>query len=230
MSVPLPHTERLFWEIMPIKSIVRFRTRVGLAWPCSTLHDTRTVLLPIKGMPLPLPFLWGRILFLTTRKLVCPLWWAKPARFCSQATWEDFECNPTSTREAPHSCLISTWHKHECTITTHKKALLRDDAHQEYCPLWGKGGIGLPMFDTTWYPHDFVTHEGHASTTTIFVGEDFVPGHPQACLSALGSQALMILFSSDMGKLWVQSHIGKRSAPLLPYKCLAQAWVYHYHV
>ena len=62
--------------------------------------------------------LWGRILFLATRKLVCPLWRVKPARFCSQATWEDFECSPTSAREAPHSCLISVWHKHECIITT----------------------------------------------------------------------------------------------------------------
>ena len=60
------------------------------------------------------------------------------------------------------------------------------------------------------------------------VVEDFVPGHPQTCLSALGSQAHTVLFSSDMGRLWVQSHIGKRSAPLMPYKCLAQAWVYHY--
>ena len=50
-------------------------------------------------------------------------------------------------------------------------------------------------------------------------GEDFVPGHPQACLSALGSQARTVLFSSDMRRLWV----------LMPYKCLAQAWVYHYH-
>ena len=61
------------------------------------------------------------------------------------------------------------------------------------------------------------------------VVEDFVPGHPQTCLSALGSQAHTVLFSSDMGRLWVQSHIGKRSAPLMLYKCLAQVWVYHYY-
>ena len=61
------------------------------------------------------------------------------------------------------------------------------------------------------------------------MGEEFVPGHPQAYLSALGSQAHTILFASNMGRLWVQSHIGKRSAPLMPYKYLAQAWVYHYH-
>ena len=61
------------------------------------------------------------------------------------------------------------------------------------------------------------------------MGEDFVPGHPQACLFALGSQVRTVLFSSDMGRLWVQSHIGKRSAPLMLYKCLAQAWVYHYY-
>ena len=61
------------------------------------------------------------------------------------------------------------------------------------------------------------------------MGEDFVPGHPQACLSTLGSQAHTVLFSSDMGRLWVQSHIGKRGAPLMLYKCLAQAWVYHYY-
>ena len=57
----------------------------------------------------------GRVLFLATRKLVYPFWGAKPARFCSQAIWEDFECSSTSAREAPHSCLISAWHKHECT-------------------------------------------------------------------------------------------------------------------
>ena len=61
------------------------------------------------------------------------------------------------------------------------------------------------------------------------MGEDFVLGHPQACLSTLGSQAHTVLFSSNMGRLWVQSHIGKRSAPLMLYKCLAQAWVYHYY-
>ena len=58
-------------------------------------------------------------MFLTRRKLVCLLWGAKPARFCPQATWEDFECSPISAREAPHSCLISAWRKHECTTTTH---------------------------------------------------------------------------------------------------------------
>ena len=61
-------------------------------------------------------FVWGRILFLATRKLVCPLWGAKPAWFCSQGrVWENSRCSPTSAREAPHSCLISAWHKHECT-------------------------------------------------------------------------------------------------------------------
>ena len=56
---------------------------------------------------------------MATRKLVCSLWGAKPTRFCSQATWEDFECSPTSAREAPYSCFISAWHKYECTTTTH---------------------------------------------------------------------------------------------------------------
>ena len=56
------------------------------------------------------------------------------------------------------------------------------------------------------------------------VGEDFVSGHPQACLSALGSQARTVLFSvPSMGRLWVQSHIGKRCAPLILYKPLEQA-------
>ena len=47
------------------------------------------------------------ILVLAIRKLVCPLWGAKPARFCPQVSWEDFECSPTLAREAPHSCLTS---------------------------------------------------------------------------------------------------------------------------
>ena len=49
MSVLLLHM-----RAVPILSIVRFGARVGLAWPCPTLHDTRTVLLPSSGMPLPL--------------------------------------------------------------------------------------------------------------------------------------------------------------------------------
>ena len=41
---------------------------------------------------------------------LCPLWGAKPARFCPcPRVWEDFECSPTSIREAPHACLISPW-------------------------------------------------------------------------------------------------------------------------
>ena len=35
----------------------------------------------------------------------------------------------------------------------------------------------------------------------VCVGEDFVPGHPQACLSALESQVCTVLSSSDMGRL-----------------------------
>ena len=51
---------------------------------------------------------------------VCPLWGAKLARFFSQGrVWEDSGCSPTSARDAPHSCLRSTWHKHECTTTRH---------------------------------------------------------------------------------------------------------------
>ena len=46
--------KRRFWGTVPIKSIVRFGKRVGLAWPCSTPYDTCTVLLPMKGTPLPL--------------------------------------------------------------------------------------------------------------------------------------------------------------------------------
>ena len=52
---------------------------------------------------------------------ICPLWRAKPARFCSQATWvsssgsthfwEAFGFCPTSARNAPHACLISSWAK-----------------------------------------------------------------------------------------------------------------------
>ena len=61
------------------------------------------------------------------------------------------------------------------------------------------------------------------------MGEEFVPDSPQACSFALGSQVRTVLFSSDMRRLWVQSHIGKRNAPLMLYKCLAQTWVYHYH-
>ena len=53
-------------------------------------------------------------------RAIYPLWGANPARFCSQGqVWEDSECSPTSARDAPHSCLISAWHKHECTTTTH---------------------------------------------------------------------------------------------------------------
>ena len=40
-------------------------------------------------------FLLGSILFLTRRKLVCPLWGAKPARFCSQyqVWWYTHTCS-----------------------------------------------------------------------------------------------------------------------------------------
>ena len=58
-------------------------------------------------------------------------------------------------------------------------------------------------------------------------------------LSALGSQACTILFSSDMsfllgfdpflGSLWILSHIGKKCAPCMPYKLLGKGMVYHYY-
>ena len=35
----------------------------------------------------------------------------------------------------------------------------------------------------------------------IFVGEDFVLGHPQACLSVFGNLARTVLSLSDMGRL-----------------------------
>ena len=59
---------------------------------------------------------------------ICPLWGAKPTRFCFQPTrvsssssthfWEAFGFCPTSARNAPHACLISSWAKAWC-ITTH---------------------------------------------------------------------------------------------------------------
>ena len=57
-------------------------------------------------------------------------------------------------------------------------------------------------------------------------------------LSALGSQARTVLFSSDMsfllrfdpclGSLWILSHIGKKCASRMPYKLLGKGMVYHY--
>ena len=73
------------------------------------------------------------------------------------------------------------------------------------------------------------TFDGHCPQKRLFVGEDFVPGHPQACLSALGSQARTVLSLSNMGRLWVRSYISKWSTSLMPYKRLAQSWVYHYY-
>ena len=58
-------------------------------------------------------------------------------------------------------------------------------------------------------------------------------------LSALGSQARTVLFSSNigfllgfdpfLGSLWILSHIGKKCAPRLPYKVLGKGMVYHYY-
>ena len=58
-------------------------------------------------------------------------------------------------------------------------------------------------------------------------------------LSALGSQAHTVLFSTDtsfllkfdpfLGSLWILSHIGKKCAPCLPYKVLGKGMVYHYY-
>ena len=56
-------------------------------------------------------------------QVVCPLR-DKPAWFCFQVIWEDFECSPTSTREAPHPCLISLSSRHVCTTTTHGTKIL----------------------------------------------------------------------------------------------------------
>ena len=51
-----------------------------------------------------------------------PLWGAKPAQICPRPrVWEDFECSPTSVREAPHACLISPWSKAWCTTRPHTK-------------------------------------------------------------------------------------------------------------
>ena len=57
---------------------------------------------------------------------ICPLWGAKPTRFCSQLTrvsssssthfWEAFGFCPTSARNAPHACLISSW---ACVVVVH---------------------------------------------------------------------------------------------------------------
>ena len=57
-------------------------------------------------------------------------------------------------------------------------------------------------------------------------------------LSALGSQARTVLFSSDMsfllgfdpflGSLWILSHIDKKCAPRMPYKLMSKGMVYHY--
>ena len=58
-------------------------------------------------------------------------------------------------------------------------------------------------------------------------------------LSALGSQAHTVLFSTDtsfllkfdpfLGSLWILSHIGKKCTPRMPYKLLGKGIVYHYH-
>ena len=58
-------------------------------------------------------------------------------------------------------------------------------------------------------------------------------------LSALGSQARTVLFSTNtsflfrfdpfLGSLWILSHIGKKCAPRMPYKLLGKGMVYHYN-
>ena len=56
---------------------------------------------------------------------------------------------------------------------------------------------------------------GQNSSITIYIVERFFTRRT-SCLSTLGSQARMVLFlRTSMGRLWVQSHIGKRSAPLM---------------
>ena len=59
-------------------------------------------------------------------------------------------------------------------------------------------------------------------------------------LSALGSQARTVLFSTNtsflfrfdpfLGSLWILSHIGKKCAPRMPYKLLGKGMVYHYYM
>ena len=94
-------------------------------------------------------YMWGRILFLATRKLVCPLWGAKPARFCSQyQVWEDSGCSPTSARDAPRSYFISPWSKHVMVVV--HSCLLQGLIKYE----WGASlaDVGLHLESShTWY-------------------------------------------------------------------------------
>ena len=52
-----------------------------------------------------------------THTILLPL--CKARLYHYYTVWEDSGCSPTSAREAPHSCLISAWRKHECITTTH---------------------------------------------------------------------------------------------------------------
>ena len=90
----------------------------------------------IKKFMLITYYLFIIIAGLLLAQAVCPFWEVKPARFCSQAAWvsssgsthfwEAFGFYPTSARESPHTCLISSWAKAWCTTTNSvlKKKLL----------------------------------------------------------------------------------------------------------
>ena len=89
----------------------------------------------IKKFMLITYYLFIIIAGLLLAQAVCPFWEVKPARFCSQAAWvsssgsthfwEAFGFYPTSARESPHTCLISSWAKAWCTTTTHAQELIR---------------------------------------------------------------------------------------------------------
>ena len=87
--------------------IMRCRTWPSQSHPCPKANNTWDGHYPSKA-----PFCGG-----FSPQAFCPLWGAKPARFCSQATWvsssslthfwEAFGFYPTLVRDKPHSCLIS---------------------------------------------------------------------------------------------------------------------------
>ena len=82
----------------------------------------------IKKFMLITYYLFIIIAGLLLAQAVCPFWEVKPARFCSQAAWvsssgsthfwEAFGFYPTSARESPHTCLISSWAKAWCITNT----------------------------------------------------------------------------------------------------------------
>ena len=84
----------------------------------------------------------------------------------------------------------------------HKKALLRDSVHQEYCPLWGKDGIGLAISDTAWYSHGFVTH---------------LKGTP------LPFEAPLMLYKC-LAQIWVYHYY---TCVVVVHSCLCQALIKH---